>query len=266
MIGVQCERASLHADAEVAEGDEPAASPAYVMPAAFPTPYYSQFLPPYQNFNPFYPLPSISYTGPHRQPFRQWAPYYYYGGPIQWGAGPASAAPNPPVVVGPAQQPSFLSVSEKVVVLPRGVKLGTGATKQSGMSQAFIEGAVTDAHLRAYEKADTYAPKKDPEQEYRRQHAADKFAHAAIWADKFQAMMDKRANADHDKRIHDMRVSAANLGNPAFAHASFIEASATAAEAEAEAGADLEAAQDVAQEHDMELEQAVEAVEAEAEN
>lgn len=260
-MGARAERAEVDVETEVDVAEEPAGSPAYVMPAAFPTPYYSQFLPPYQNFNPFYPLPSISYTGPHRQPFRQWAPYYYYGGPIQWGAGPASAAPNPPVVVGPAQQPSFLSVSEKVVVLPRGMKLGTGAMKSAGLAPAFIEGALTDSHLKEYQKADMYAPKEDPIKAYRKAHAAEKFARGAIWADKFQSFIDKVNSDKRDKRINEMR-------NPSYGH-SFIEASAeTEAEAESEVSAEhvaeLEAAQDVAQEHDMEMEHAVEEVEAAA--
>ena len=292
----------MAATAVVATGNDPG-SPSYVMPAAFPTPYYSQFLPPYQNFNPFYPLPSVSYVGPHRQPFRQWAPYYYYGGPIEWGAGPASAAPNPPVTVGPAQQPSFLEVDAEaeleaeadetgtqtqtqtnlpdeladfmpavVRMVPKGYlaqpkpsKVGDG---ESGLRAAFVEGAQNlETTLKGYRPAQMKGLKYDPIKALREKVRRDNFAKGALWADKFDKYWSSRLEKSKNKRIKELRYSAEHLAEPQFAH-SFMELEAEAeAEAEAAAEADVAALDETpAAEAELEAETETEAdAEAEAE-
>ena len=272
-----------------AEAQAEAGSPSYIMPAAFPTPYYSQFLPPYQNFNPFYPLPSVSYVGPQRHPFRQWSPYYYYGGPVQWGSGPASAAPNPTSTVASVQAPSTTSFIETTADATEEVDMEaqlrsllsegplhtalveteattTITSKAAAEAEAEVE---SDWATAAMQNARSGHVDADPIGTRRAQAAANRYAKSAQWADKFDNYNNAWTKKQANKRIAEMRGESlieisADSESEVEAEGAVELAAAVAAEVNALAELDAEAEAEMEAEAEADAEADAEA-EAEAE-
>ena len=204
--------------------DDEATSPSYIMPAAFPTSYYSQFLPPYANFNPFYPLSSLSYSGPalQRQP-RAFNPYYYYGGPIQWGAGPVpagtAAVPPPSFLEAEAEVDDEVDEEAEDQVEDQAEEETEEAVEEDVPS--FLEtSAEADDEFeleRSYQEAAYQATGGvNPIQRLKESISANNFARGAIWADKFQKYTENLAKSDRNKRIAEMRAAAEPLTTGGF--------------------------------------------------
>jgi len=275
---------------ETQAGAEAGNNPSYIMPAAFPTPYYSQFLPPYQNFNPFYPLPSVSYVGPQRHPFRQWSPYYYYGGPVQWGTGPATSAPNPTSTVASVTMPSAVT-STAVSFVESAAHAEEAVDMEAQLSALLADEPVpsalveTEAEVASEAEAEAEGDwqtaalrhegpiNSDPIAARRAAASAQRYADSARWADKFDRYNSAYTKKEYSKRIKEMRgeaflevASGANAeataeaeaeaveGLVAEAHAEIAALAELGAESEAEAVAAVEAEIDAGLEAEAEVE------------